>query len=59
MTAEFHKANRQRLYAEMKDGSTAVFFSGSAPRQSADAYYTFFTNRRDSSARSSSPLPTR
>ncbi|WP_418531179.1 aminopeptidase P N-terminal domain-containing protein, partial [Hominenteromicrobium sp.] len=45
MTAEFHKANRQRLYAEMKDGSTAVFFSGSAPRQSADAYYTFFTNR--------------
>ena len=45
MTAEFHKANRQRLYAEMKDGSAAVFFSGSAPRQSADAYYTFFTNR--------------
>ena len=44
MTAEFHKANRQRLYAEMKDGSAAVFFSGSAPRQSADAYYTFFTN---------------
>ena len=40
MTAEFHKANRQRLYAEMKDGSAAVFFSGSAPRQSADAYYT-------------------
>lgn len=38
MTAEFHKANRQRLYAEMKDGSVAVFFSGSAPRQSADAY---------------------
>lgn len=35
MTAEFHKANRQRLYAEMKDGSVAVFFSGSAPRQSA------------------------
>ena len=45
MTAEFHKANRQRLYAEMKNGSAAVFFSGSAPRQSADAYYTFFTNR--------------
>lgn len=45
MTAEFHKANRQRLYAETKDGSAAVFFSGSAPRQSADAYYTFFTNR--------------
>lgn len=33
MTAEFHKANRQRLYAEMKDGSAAVFFSGSAPRR--------------------------
>ena len=33
------------LYAEMKNGSAAVFFSGSAPRQSADAYYTFFTNR--------------
>lgn len=27
MTAEFHKANRQRLYAEMKDGSAAVVFS--------------------------------
>lgn len=38
-------ANRQRLYAQMADGSAAVFFSGHAPRQSADAYYTFFTNR--------------
>lgn len=45
MKAEFHIANRQRLYAEMADGSAAVFFSGHAPRQSADAYYTFFTNR--------------
>ena len=45
MTAEFHKANRQRLYAEMKDGSVAVFFSGSAPRQSADAYYTFLDRK--------------
>ena len=24
MTAEFHKANRQRLYAEMKNGSAAA-----------------------------------
>lgn len=45
MKAEFHIANRRRLYAEMADGSAAVFFSGHAPRQSADAYYTFFTNR--------------
>lgn len=45
MKAEFHMANRRRLYAEMADGSAAVFFSGHAPRQSADAYYTFFTNR--------------
>ena len=45
MKAEFHIANRQRLYAEMADGSAAVLFSGHAPRQSADAYYTFFTNR--------------
>ena len=32
MKAEFHIANRQRLYAEMADGSAAVLFSGHAPR---------------------------
>ncbi len=45
MKPEFHIHNRQNLYAALPDGALAVLFSGTAPRQSADAYYPFFCNR--------------
>ena len=42
---EFHIGNRQELYEKLPERSTLVLFAGEAPRQSADAYYPFFTNR--------------
>lgn len=41
----FYRQNRQELYAKLPEGSALVLFAGCAPRQSADAYYPFFTNR--------------
>lgn len=45
MRAEFHRNNRARLFDGLPEGAAAVFFSGRAPRQSADAYYRFFADR--------------
>jgi len=45
MERSFYIQNRQRLFNEMPDGAVAVFFSGEAPRKTADSYYTFFADR--------------
>jgi Xaa-Pro aminopeptidase len=45
MDKQFHIQNRQRFFNEMPDNSVAVFFSGEAPRKTADSYYTFFADR--------------
>ncbi len=45
MEQSYYVGNRQRLYQGMEDNSVLVIFSGHAPRQSADQYYTFFCNR--------------
>lgn len=41
----FYQENRCQLLDMLPDHSAAVFFAGTAPRQSADAYYPFFANR--------------
>lgn len=45
MEPSFHIANRHKLYETLGEDWVAVLFAGTAPRQSADAYYPFFTNR--------------
>lgn len=45
MNASFHVENRKALLDALPDNSMAVLFSGEAPRQSADAYYSFFCSR--------------
>lgn len=45
MNASFHSQNRKQLLDSLPDNSLAVFFSGEAPWQSADAYYSFFCDR--------------
>ncbi len=45
LPTSFYSQNRQELYAKLPAGSVLVLFAGRAPRQSADAYYPFFTNR--------------
>ena len=41
----FFRQNREELLAQLPEGSALLIFSGSAPRQSADAEYPFFANR--------------
>ena len=41
----FYAENRSALAAQLPDGAAFVSFAGTAPRQSADAYYPFFANR--------------
>ena len=46
MTAEFHKGSKPSAPVRRNERrQRSRVLSGSAPRQSADAYYTFFTNR--------------
>ncbi len=45
MEASFHVENRKELLTLLPEDSCAVFFSGTAPRQSADAYYSFYCSR--------------
>ena len=45
MEQSYYVGNRQRIYQGMEDDSVLVLFSGHAPRQSADQYYSFFCNR--------------
>ncbi len=45
METSYYLGNRQRLYAGMEDNSLLVLFSGQAPRQSGDQFYSFFCNR--------------
>lgn len=45
MNAAFYSENRKTLLDSLPEGSVAVLFSGMAPRQSADAFYTFFCSR--------------
>jgi Xaa-Pro aminopeptidase len=45
MNKNFFKNNRERFVERMEDYSTAVFFSGKAPRESADQLYEFSVDR--------------
>lgn len=45
MEAKFFTANRARFAERMEDYSAAVFFSGKAPRESADQVYDFSVDR--------------
>lgn len=45
MNKNFFKNNREKFAERMEDCSTAVFFSGKAPRQSADEMYDFSVDR--------------
>ena len=45
MNKNFFKNNRERFAERMEDYSTAVFFSGKAPRESADQLYEFSVDR--------------
>ena len=45
MNSSFFINNRKRFVAKMEDYSTAVFFSGKAPRESADQEYDFSVDR--------------
>lgn len=45
MDTNFFVNNRMRFSERMKDCSSAVFFSGRAPRESADQLYDFSVNR--------------
>lgn len=45
MKKEFHKGNRERLYAKMKPGSILAIFAGREFRKTMDEYYPFYTNR--------------
>ena len=45
MTKEFFQGNRARLYAQMKENSLLVLFSGIEVRKTNDEYYPFYTDR--------------
>ena len=45
MKTEFFINNRAKFAEKMDDYSTAVFFSGKAPRESADQQYSFSVDR--------------
>ena len=45
MKTDFFINNRTKFAEKMDDYSTAVFFSGKAPRESADQYYSFSVDR--------------
>ena len=45
MKAEFHKGNRERLYAKLPEGSLLVMFSGEEITKTNDEYYPFFADR--------------
>ena len=45
MNTSFFINNRKRFAEQMADNSTAVFFSGKAPRESADQEYPFSVDR--------------
>lgn len=45
MKAEFHKNNRERLYAKLPAGSLLVIFSGEEIIKTNDEYYPFFADR--------------
>ena len=45
MKAEFHKGNRERLYAKLPSGSLLVMFSGEEITKTNDEYYPFFADR--------------
>lgn len=45
MDTSFFSKNRHNFAQQMEDNSTAVFFSGKAPRQSADQEYDFSVDR--------------
>ena len=45
MTKEFFQGNRARLYAQMKESSLLVLFSGTEVRKTNDEFYPFYTNR--------------
>jgi Xaa-Pro aminopeptidase len=45
MNTSFFVNNRNNFAQQMEDNSTAVFFSGKAPRQSADQEYEFSVDR--------------
>lgn len=45
MKTSFFINNRAKFALQMQDNSTAVFFSGKAPRQSADEEYSFSVDR--------------
>ncbi len=41
MNSEFHSRKRQDLLEKLPESSLAIFYSGKAPRKSADAFYPF------------------
>jgi Xaa-Pro aminopeptidase len=45
MNSNFYINNRASFAEKMEDYSTAVFFSGKAPRESADQEYEFSVDR--------------
>ncbi|MDE6259370.1 MAG: aminopeptidase P N-terminal domain-containing protein [Oscillospiraceae bacterium] len=45
MIKEFFQGNRARMYAEMKENSLLVLFSGMEVRKTNDEYYPFYTSR--------------
>ena len=45
MKAEFHRGNRERLYAKLPEGSLLVMFSGEEITKTNDEYYPFFADR--------------
>ena len=45
MNKSFFIENRKKFAQKMEDYSTAVFFSGKAPRESADQEYGFSVDR--------------
>ena len=45
MIKEFFQGNRARLYAQMKERSLLILFSGMEVRKTNDEYYPFYTSR--------------
>ena len=45
MIKEFFQGNRTRLYAQMKENSLLILFSGLEVRKTNDEYYPFYTSR--------------
>lgn len=45
MTKEYYQGNRNRLYAQMKENSLLVLFSGVEIRKTNDEFYPFYTHR--------------